>query len=66
MKAFLSVLIGISFLTGCHHHRHKKERHIHEEHHHYYPETDLSNKNFVIEQDIDLHLDEMPQNFNKQ
>ena len=62
MKAFLSVLAIIGIFSACHHHRHthKKTRHVHEEHHHY-PQEDLSTKSFVIEQDIDLHLDEMPQ-----
>lgn len=61
MKAFLSVLAIIGIFSSCHHHRHthKKTRHIHEEHHHY-PETDLSDKNFVIEQDIDLQIKKMP------
>lgn len=62
MKAFLSILAIIGIFSGCHHHRHshKKTRHVYEEHHHY-PQEDLSTKNFTIEQDINLHLEEMPQ-----
>lgn len=64
MRAFIAVLAITCCFCGCHHHKHthKKVTHHTEEHHHY-PETDLSNKNFTIEQDIDLHLDEMPQNY---
>lgn len=66
MKQFLIILAIFGLLFGCHYHKHKhqKDRSHHEEHHHHYiqPETDFSDKKFIIEQDIDLHFDEMPNN----
>lgn len=56
MKAFLGVLAILGVFTGCQTHKH-----IHKKEHHHYPEVDWSKKEFTIEQNIDLHLEEMPQ-----
>jgi|DEB0MinimDraft_10_1074344.scaffolds.fasta_scaffold03453_7 hypothetical protein len=62
MKAFLAILAILTVFWGCqyHKHRHTKNFYHHEVHNH--PEEDLSKKSFTIEQNIDLYLDELPQN----
>ena len=61
MKAFLAILTILGIFLGCQHHKHK-HRHTknfyHEVHNH--PKEDISKNNFTIEQDIDLHLEELP------